>query len=262
MPGYLRPVSHQGGVSTYVAHTRRTRPSKEPGVDFYCPIGSHVYAVWSGKVVAVGGGIVPATGRYVTIDLDDGNRVRYLHLSKQSVRAGQRVKRGDVIGLSGASGYGSEFFGASSLSRIPSNTGGPHVHVTLWPGHWQRFGATTSGTIDIQQHISGPQLAGETSRPVTTPSKPAVAPEEEEDEMKNSGVYYEPSKGSVTYLLFNTGSGWFHEFSNGAGNGPMPGDYNNALAGTLGTGSWAKVTPGHAAVIKASLDAVRAQSKS
>lgn len=104
--------------------------------------------------------------------------------------------------------------------------------------------------------------AGGNSRPVPTPSKPAVVPEEEEDEMKNSGVYYEPSKGSVTYLLFNTGSGWYHEFSNGAGNGPMPGDYNNALAGTLGTGSWAKITPGHAAVIKTSLDAVRAQSKS
>lgn len=104
------------------------------------------------------------------------------------------------------------------------------------------------------------QLLGGTAS--TGTSRPAVAPEEEEDEMKNSGVYYEPSEGSVTYLLFNTGSGWFHEFSNGAGNGPMPGDYNNALAGTLGTGSWAKVTPGHAAVIKKSLDAVRAQSKS
>lgn len=166
MTGYLRPVTHEGGVSTFIAHTRRTRPSQEPGVDFYCPIGTPVYAIWSGVVVAVGGGIVPATGRYVTVNLDPDRfgmkrRVRYLHLSKQSVRTGQRVERGDVIGLSGASGYGSEYFGASSLERIPSNTGGPHVHVTLWPGHWQRFGSKSSGAIDIEQHISGPQLAGE-----------------------------------------------------------------------------------------------------
>lgn len=172
MGGYLRPVTHQGGVSTFLAHTRRTRPSSEPGVDFYCPIGSPVYAVWSGVVVAVGGGIVPATGRYVTIDLDDGRRVRYLHLQKQRVSTGQRVRRGDVIGLSGASGYGSEYFGASSLSRIPSNTGGPHVHVTLWPGHWQRFGATTSGAIDIQQYISAPAAAaGSASTPLIIPSE-------------------------------------------------------------------------------------------
>lgn len=92
----------------------------------------------------------------------------------------------------------------------------------------------------------------------TTTFKPAV-PEEEDDDMKNSGAYYTPASNAKTiiYLLFNTGSGWWHEFSNGPGNGPMPSTYNNPLAGTLDTGTWAKITESHARVLKDSLDKVR-----
>ena len=75
--------------------------------------------------------------------------------------------------------------------------------------------------------------------------------------MKNSGVYYPRDKSSIVYLLFNTGSGWYHEFSNGTDAGAMPGEYVNPLARALDTGSWAKVTLSHANVIKRSLDAVR-----
>lgn len=80
---------------------------------------------------------------------------------------------------------------------------------------------------------------------------------ENEDEMRNSGVYYEKSKNTWVYLVFNTNSGWYHEFSNGANAGKMASTYNNAFATALNTTNWANVTASHAAVIKSSLDQVR-----
>jgi len=158
--GYIKPVSYTG-ISSHRAHTRRVPPSQEAGVDYYCPIGTPVVAPAAGRVVAVGGGTGPATGRFVTIDLDDGRRVRFLHLSAWRTSVGDEVDGGDLIGLSGASGYGSEYFGASSPSRIPANTGGPHVHVTLWPRHAYSFGVN-AGTLDFDAYAdnNAPALGG------------------------------------------------------------------------------------------------------
>jgi len=158
---YLRPVNPTGICSWYT-HTRRIPPSQEAGVDYYCPIGTPIRAAGNGRVVSVAGGIAYATGRFVTIDLDDGRRVRYLHLSKWLVRTGDRVSRGQIIALSGASGYGSEFFGGSSFATIPWNTGGPHVHTTLWPTHAYSFG-TTAGTLDIELYTDKGALSGDTA---------------------------------------------------------------------------------------------------
>jgi murein DD-endopeptidase MepM/ murein hydrolase activator NlpD len=173
MSGYLRPVDPTNGrICTYYTHTRRTTPSSEAGVDYYCPIGTPVRAAGDGVIYAVDGGIVPATGRYVTLDLYDGRRVRYLHLSRWSTYKGAHVRRGQIIGYSGASGYGSEYFGASSEARIPANTGGPHVHTTLWPGHYYQFGKyPLQPTLDFELYVgggsaSGASTAGATEKPV------------------------------------------------------------------------------------------------
>lgn len=83
---------------------------------------------------------------------------------------------------------------------------------------------------------------------------------------KNSGVYYDRKNPdgttSVVYLVFNTGSGFMHEFSAGPGAGNMNPAYNNALAKALDTPTWAKVTEGHARVIKRGLTAVTAREVS
>lgn len=148
---YVRPVDPTG-ISSWLAHTRRDPPSKEAGVDYYCVIGTEIHAAGDGSVVETGGSIDDATGRYVTVDLDDGRRVRYLHLSRYRTSTGNRVRRGDVIAESGASGYGSEFFGASGMADFPwRDTGGPHVHVTLWPRQVYSFGAR-AGTLDFDAH--------------------------------------------------------------------------------------------------------------
>lgn len=140
--GYARPVEPvDGRISSWRAHTERYVPSTEPGVDYYVPTGTPVRAASSGRIVDVGGSIYAATGRYVTIDLDDGRRVRYLHLLRSHVSEGDRVQWGQVIADSGASGYGSDFFGEPSRNdAFYNNTGGDHVHMTLWAHQEYTFG--------------------------------------------------------------------------------------------------------------------------
>lgn len=82
------------------------------------------------------------------------------------------------------------------------------------------------------------------------------------NDMGNSAVQYDRKdangKVSRVYLIFNTVSGWYHEYSNGPGNGPMNKSYNNPLAATLKTGSYAQVTESHARVIKEACNKVLA----
>lgn len=146
------------GMSSWSAHQRRKPPSSEPGTDYYMPIGTRLHAPTACRVVGVGGGIAPATGRFVT--LDDGVRwYRYLHLSRADVRVGDRLAAGQYFGLSGASGYGSEFFGASSVkdAAMIRRTGGSHVHVTAFRGRGYTFGS--AGTVDFHA-LTGGAVAG------------------------------------------------------------------------------------------------------
>jgi hypothetical protein len=107
----------------------------------------------------VGDSISPATGRFVTIDLDTGHRVRYLHLSRRIVGVGGRVTRGQVVGYSGASGYGEE-----DWSWNVAETGGAHVHMTLWGRHAYSFGM--NATLDPADYFDSPSLAGTDARPL------------------------------------------------------------------------------------------------
>ncbi|MGS0679798.1 peptidoglycan DD-metalloendopeptidase family protein [Shewanella sp. 125m-7] len=91
-------------------HPVTGRNSPHNGTDFAIPIGT--------KIVAPGDGIVSLVtnhrfaGKYVVIEHGNKYRTRYLHLSKFLVHKGQRVSRGQVIGLSGNTG------------RVT----GPHLH--------------------------------------------------------------------------------------------------------------------------------------
>lgn len=132
---YHPPVKNWSGIASWDAHTRRSTPSTEPGVDWYCPRLSPLYAAAAGHVVDVSDGIKAATGRYITIDLADGHRVRYLHLESRLVNIGDRVEWGQQIGYTGATGYGE-----SDWSWNVAETGGAHVHQTIFPNHAYVFG--------------------------------------------------------------------------------------------------------------------------
>ena len=83
-----------------------------------------------------------------------------------------------------------------------------------------------------------------------TPLPAPVTPEEEEDDMpRTSGFSYTRSADKVNvFLIVNYGSGAYHEYSG------TDGGYNNAVAAAFDTNSFAKITEGHANVIKASCE--------
>lgn len=92
------------------------------GIDIGLPVGSPVYAWKSGTVtIAVKGCVVGDLncgnkgGNYVNIEHSGGITSQYLHLSSNVVRAGQKVKEGQLIGYIGNTGYSS----------------GPHLHFAL-----------------------------------------------------------------------------------------------------------------------------------
>lgn len=119
---YLRPCGDVAISSTWQGHRNRKPPSGEPGTDYAVPVGTPIRAAAAGVIVDRKDTTTSATGRYIALRADDGNYIRYLHLSSSAVGNGTRVSRGQVIAYSGASGFGSE-------------TGyGSHVHVSLWLG--------------------------------------------------------------------------------------------------------------------------------
>lgn len=84
------------------------------GVDYTVPTGSRVFATADGKVKEVKTSKT-TSGRYIIIDHGGGYETQYSHLSRIDVKKGNKVKRGDIIGLTGNSGL--------SLS--------PHLHYEV-----------------------------------------------------------------------------------------------------------------------------------
>jgi murein DD-endopeptidase MepM/ murein hydrolase activator NlpD len=76
------------------------------GMDIALPKGSEVLATGNGKVIGMENfNILQAgSGNYVEIEHGNGLVTRYSHLEKVNVNWGQKIKQGDVIGLSGSSG--------------------------------------------------------------------------------------------------------------------------------------------------------------
>lgn len=117
-PTYIKPVS--GGRLTS-QFGRRKAPTKgastyHKGVDWAVPIGTTIWASCGGTVLKAGWG--SGYGYCVYIQHPDGKVTRYGHMSKVLVKAGQSVKQGEKIGLSGNTGVSS----------------GPHVHFEILVG--------------------------------------------------------------------------------------------------------------------------------
>jgi murein DD-endopeptidase MepM/ murein hydrolase activator NlpD len=82
------------------------------GVDFRAPTGDPIFAVYDGVATVVDNNdFGPYTGekrqygKYIIIEHDNNLSSLYAHLSVQKVSEGQEVKRGDIIGWSGNTGY-------------------------------------------------------------------------------------------------------------------------------------------------------------
>jgi murein DD-endopeptidase MepM/ murein hydrolase activator NlpD len=72
------------------------------GVDYRAPTGAPVVAVADGRVVSAG--YSRGAGHMVHLRHANGLETQYLHLSAATVRPGDRVQQGDVIGRVGATG--------------------------------------------------------------------------------------------------------------------------------------------------------------
>ncbi|MGO9567716.1 MAG: M23 family metallopeptidase, partial [Desulfomonilaceae bacterium] len=77
-------------------------PKFHTGVDYGAPTGTPVYAIADGTVTFQGCG--PAYGLYVCLRHENGYESRYSHLSRILVKAGQKVKQRQTIGLVGSTG--------------------------------------------------------------------------------------------------------------------------------------------------------------
>lgn len=108
-PTYIKPIS--GGRFTSGFKRRWGRMHK--GIDWAVPIGTAVMASSGGTVARAGW--ASGYGYVVYINHPDGRQTRYGHLSKVLVRAGQTVKQGEKIALSGNTGRST----------------GPHVHFEI-----------------------------------------------------------------------------------------------------------------------------------
>ena len=73
------------------------------GMDFTAPNGTPIYATGDGVVLKADNSL-SGYGNHIEISHGFGYVTLYAHLSKYKVRAGQRVKRGDVIGYVGSTG--------------------------------------------------------------------------------------------------------------------------------------------------------------
>lgn len=166
MGDLLLPVGPRS-LSSWSTHQRRVPRSSEPGTDFYCPIGTPVLCPADGVIYGYGTSIVPATGRWVGVQFQNGMSFRALHL-KTLVKTSGVVRRGELLGYSGATGYGKE-----DWSSDP-NTGGAHVHVTLWPTAVRRFGYSPETgkpyTIDFMNYVGGSPAGGGNSTEDDMPS--------------------------------------------------------------------------------------------
>ena len=76
---------------------------RHTGMDFACPPGNPIYATGDGVVVKVARDR-RGYGNHIEVEHGFGYKTRYAHMSRLDVELGQKVSRGDCLGLSGRSG--------------------------------------------------------------------------------------------------------------------------------------------------------------
>ncbi|XBC42082.1 MAG: peptidoglycan DD-metalloendopeptidase family protein [Buchnera aphidicola (Meitanaphis elongallis)] len=88
--------------------------SSHQGVDLAMPIGTPILSIGSGEIIKTKYSSI--AGKYVTIKHNVQYITKYMHLKKILVKVGDKVKKGEKIGISGNTG----------------RTTGPHLHYEIW----------------------------------------------------------------------------------------------------------------------------------
>ncbi len=154
-PGVLKwPVDggfmSQGyGATPFAIKTYKGRHHN--GIDIAAPIGTSVFAAEDGEVVFTANQDnfckKGAYGKVVVIKHNNGLTTLYGHLSNFIVFRDQKVKRGDIIGYVGKTGWAT----------------GPHLHFTVWESVTQHLQQTRTcglmpvgGDLDPTKYVSKP----------------------------------------------------------------------------------------------------------
>ena len=111
------PVKYDGITSKYGWRIHPTLKKREfhPGSDMRAKYGTPVYATADGVVEYAGLHRRSGYGKLVILDNNFGFKTYFGHLSRIKIKAGQFVKKGDLIALSGNSGL----------------SNGPHLHYEV-----------------------------------------------------------------------------------------------------------------------------------
>jgi murein DD-endopeptidase MepM/ murein hydrolase activator NlpD len=110
------PITTKYGQTTDAHGKELWGGNQHKAIDYGVPVGTPVQAAASGTVKATGSGAGERSyGNYIELDHGNGYTTLYAHLSSIQVTTGQSVVQGQVIGLSGATGYAT----------------GPHLHFEV-----------------------------------------------------------------------------------------------------------------------------------
>src|SRR3989344_267985 len=108
------------GKTSFAAVTDVYGTGVHNGVDFKASVGTLIFTAEDGTVKASGNSDLVCNkgsyGKWILIEHPNKLATLYAHLSLIKVSQGQNVSRGDIIGLSGNTGY----------------TTGPHLHFTVY----------------------------------------------------------------------------------------------------------------------------------
>jgi murein DD-endopeptidase MepM/ murein hydrolase activator NlpD len=101
---FIRPVPHQESASSFGRRRIINGTPRAPhsGLDLSSPAGTEVLAANHGKVVLAGNFFF--AGGSVVVDHGGALFTMYFHLSEIRIGEGEVVRKGDVLGLSGATG--------------------------------------------------------------------------------------------------------------------------------------------------------------
>lgn len=146
---YVYPTAVTNVSDSFQDHVNRG--SVNPGTDYTSGYGTAVVAVAAGTVTDASNDNGGGGGRTVHINHDDGTGSDYLHLSQVQVNVGQWVSQNARLGLSGASGYGDDWYY------------GAHLHISYRPNHSQ--GYSNNGNQDFHAIMA-------TQQPTTPPPPP------------------------------------------------------------------------------------------
>ncbi len=106
------------------------------GVDFRTSVGTPVLAMAEGRVLGVGNTDLTCAGasfgKFVFLEYNNGLSSTFGHLSLIKVSEGQKVKRGQVVAYSGATGH----------------VTGPHLHVSLYASEAVKMASKPSVACD------------------------------------------------------------------------------------------------------------------